>query len=80
MSEISKIIEKKNLNDISTEENKISLSVINNNIYLNKIKHLDYISFAKIISAYSVIIIHTNPFWGNNFKNYKRWIFANFIE
>ena len=80
MSEISQIVERNNLIEVSAEENNISLNVINKNIYLNKNKYLDYISFVKIISAYSVIILHTNPFWDNNYKNYKSWIFANFIE
>jgi len=43
-------------------------------------KILDYISFAKIISAYGVIILHTNKFSFDNFKNDKNWILTNLIE
>ena len=47
-----------------------------------KIKVLDYISIAKILSAFSVVILHTNGiFWHFNYKNYsKYWISSNAIE
>ena len=66
------IIEIKNGNSLDCQIKKANSGKAHNN--------LDYISFAKIISAYGVIILHTNPFWNDNYKNVKKWIFANFIE
>ena len=81
MTELSIMNENKNLNEISKYKNMI----LTNNSYSNKPeissnKILDYISFVKIISAYAVIILHTNIFLFHDFKNYSRWIFINFIE
>lgn len=47
-----------------------------------KIRILDYIAIAKIISAFSVVILHTNnKFWHFNYNIYKQyWISANAIE
>ena len=41
-----------------------------------------YISIAKILAVYSVVILHTNhKFWNFNFETYKTyWISANLIE
>jgi len=51
------------------------------NIKAKKVpKNLEYINFIKIISSYGIVILHTNPFWGDNFKNKKRWIFTNLLE
>lgn len=66
------IIEFKNGNSLDCQIKKVNSGKTHNT--------LDYISFAKIISAYGVIILHTNPFWNDNYKNVKKWIFANFIE
>lgn len=78
MSEISKI------NDLNGNNLKSKKILINYSFKLQttlKItKIIDYISFVKIISAYAVIILHTNPFYGDNFKNKTKWIFINFIE
>ena len=43
---------------------------------------LNYISIAKIISVFSVVILHmNNSFWSFNYNNYKQyWISANRIE
>ena len=45
-------------------------------------KLLDYISLAKILSVFSVVILHTNgKFWDFKYKYYKNyWISANAIE
>ena len=43
---------------------------------------LEYISVAKILAAFSVVILHTNgAFWHFNYENYKTyWISSNIIE
>ena len=43
---------------------------------------LEYISVAKILAVFSVVILHTNgAFWRFNYKNYKEyWISSNIIE
>lgn len=45
-------------------------------------KLLEYISIAKILASFSVVILHTNgAFWQFNYNNYKTyWISANLIE
>ena len=45
-------------------------------------KQFGYISFAKILCCYSVVILHTNnKFWHFNYNNYKTyWLSANLIE
>ena len=69
----------------NTEETKL-LKDINlikiENISEPNTKLLDYISLAKIIASYSVVILHTNgAFWYFNYKTYKEfWISANIIE
>ena len=75
MSEQSILNEKKVFNEVEKKftQQKLESTKINLKLY-------DYISLIKIISSYSVIILHTNPFFGDNFKNYKRWIISNFIE
>jgi len=71
---------KMNLIELTSNNCKSADILLNDNIS-NKTKTVfDYISFIKIISAYSVIILHTNPFFGDNFKNKKKWIISNFIE
>lgn len=52
------------------------------NFQNQKITLLDYIAIAKIISAFSVVILHTNnKFWYFDYKIYKQyWISANVIE
>lgn len=75
MSEASELTDNKNKSE------EISLKFKLHSINLKtRVRYLDYISVIKIISAYAVIILHTNPFWGDNFKNFNKWIFANFIE
>ena len=45
-------------------------------------QQIDYISLCKIVSSFSVVILHTNSvFWTFNKNNYKNyWISANYIE
>ena len=52
------------------------------NFQNQKITLLDYIAIAKIISSFSVVILHTNnKFWYFDYKIYKQyWISANVIE
>ena len=75
MSEQSILNEKKIFNEVEKKFTQQKPENIKINLQL-----LDYISLIKIISSYSVIILHTNPFFGDNFKNYKRWVISNFIE
>ena len=73
--------EKNDLNVKESYENEIYLDKIALNQFKKKRSQLlDYISFVKIISAYSVIILHTNQDSFFNFKKTKRWILINFIE
>ena len=74
-------------NSLSSEtDNAKKLSIININekrsVSKSKIKLLDYISLVKIISVYSVVILHTNgTFWAFDAqKTNKYWISANAIE
>lgn len=39
-----------------------------------------YISFAKIVSSYGVIVLHINGFWKNNNNNIKLFLILNFYE
>ena len=75
-----------NINVLELSENKSFLSTIQNS---NEIRTqttqtmiLDYISIAKILSVYGVVILHTNgKFWNFQYNNYKSyWISANLIE
>ena len=74
------------LNMIELSENKSFVSNIQNTNEIKKqttqTKILDYITIAKIISVYGVVILHTNEiFWKFQYNNYKSyWISANFIE
>ena len=67
-----------------TENEKIAMIKMTkkNNFQNQKIKILDYIAIAKIISAFSVVILHTNgKFWYFDYNIYKQyWISANAIE
>ena len=72
-------------NFFKSNENK--LLILNNELAYNsqnKIYNntLDYISFAKIIACFSVVILHTNGiFWNFNYNIYKKyWKSANLIE
>lgn len=73
-------------NVLELSENKSILSTIQNTnemrIQTTQNKILDYISIAKILSVYGVVILHTNgKFWNFQYNNYKSfWISANFIE
>ena len=61
------------------KENKLTFQDFSNkSLY----KRFDYISIAKIISSFSVVILHVNTFWHFDFNNYKKlnWIYANIIE
>ena len=81
MNDILIMNEMKHLKDNPLLENKI-YSKLNSPIQLKKKteKLFDYISFAKIISAYAVIILHTNKDSFENFKNCKSWTLINCIE
>ena len=46
----------------------------------NKNKILDYISFAKIIACYGVILLHLNNIWSVNLKKKNKWMIANIYE
>jgi len=61
-----------NIKDLNPKNNSVKLSI----------KLLDYISIAKIISSFSVVILHMNNcFWRFKYNNYKQyWISANRIE
>lgn len=79
-------VNKKTISLMSCKEETNHL-VINNNRKIKenskiKIKVLDYISIAKIISAFSVVIMHTNGiFWNFDYQRYsKYWISSNAIE
>ena len=65
----------------NSEKIIIKKSIIKNK-EIEKIKTFEYISLAKIIAAFAVVILHTNgAFWSFNFSNYKRyWLSANIIE
>ena len=41
---------------------------------------ISYISFAKIISSYGVIVLHINGFWRNKSKDIKHFLILNFYE
>ena len=66
---------------LKIESSEFSLNNdINNKFNRKKYQLLDYISFTKIISAYAVIILHTNKDAFENFNKSKKWMFTNFIE
>ena len=75
-----------NMNVLELSENKSFLSTIQNTnelrIQTTQTKILDYISIAKILSVYGVVILHTNGvFWNFQYNNYKSyWLSANLIE
>ena len=46
----------------------------------NKNKILDYISFAKIIACYGVILLHLNNIWSVNLTKKNKWMIANIYE
>ena len=56
-----------------TDENSIVSTIQNTNeikIQTTQTKILDYISIAKILSVYGVVILHTNgKFWDFQYKN-----------
>ena len=81
MTEISIINENKFLKKISFEEKKFpTTNSLTKNLSKSTNKTLDYIFFVKIISAYGVIILHTNKYSFDNFTKDKKWIFFNLIE
>ena len=81
MAEIILMNEKKYLDKNILIENKSSTKLSITKSFSRKSKGLlDYISFVKIISAFAVIILHTNMDSFENFKNGKKWIYFNFIE
>ena len=43
-------------------------------------ENIFYISFAKIISSYGVIILHANGFWRNHSRNIGPFLILNFYE
>ena len=74
------------LNSLNKKQEKLLILEANKLPEYNKSKPrssiLEYISVAKIIAAFSVVILHTNgAFWTFNYENYKTyWISANIIE
>ena len=66
------------------KENTLILNINKDNFQINnkENKQIDYISFSKILAAFSVVILHTNgKFWHFDYNNYKKyWISANLIE
>ena len=88
---MSEIIKTNNsLINETDSENQLSVTKVNEKKLIknkvqktdSKIKLFDYISLVKIISVYSVVILHTNyAFWNFQplfYSNY--WISANIIE
>ena len=66
---------KANINIIELTEDKSFVSTIQNTneikIQTTQTKILDYISIAKILSVYGVVILHTNGrFWDFQYDNY----------
>ena len=74
------------LNSINNKNEKFKIvkteRILKYNIIYSKNRLFEYISLAKIIATFSVVILHTNgAFWGFNYNNYKTyWISANIIE
>ena len=74
------------LNSLNTKKEKVLILETNNLPKYNKKKPrntmLEYISVAKILASFSVVMLHTNGvFWIFNYENYKTyWISANIIE
>ena len=64
----------------SINDQQNSLDINAKFIIKNRQKILDYISFAKIISSYGVIVLHLNHFWTFNLKKKKSWIKENIYE
>ena len=60
------------------------LNIDSKNLFKNnyKTQQIEYISFSKILSSFSVVILHTNSaFWTFNKNNFQQyWISANYIE
>jgi len=55
--------------------------IFNKKIYnRDRPKKIEYISFAKIIASYGVIVLHINHFWYFNLKKKKEWQIANIYE
>ena len=78
-------------NNMKTKENfesinSLQLKKIVKNTNFNDVKKcnitlFDYISLAKIIASFSVVILHNNAYWGFNYINHKNlWIKANIIR
>ena len=90
MKLLNKIIKGYNLIDISKlqieKRNRLkfeqlnSLDINDKSVIQKNQKILDYISFAKIISSFGVIVLHLNHFWKFNLKKKKRWIIENIYE
>ena len=80
---LDQTIFRKKFNSLNSQQKKLILNkekVINDSKFTIKI--LDYISLSKILSPFSVVILHTNSaFWSFNIINYKKyWISSNIIE
>ena len=73
-------------NSLNTKEEKVIILGTNELSEYKKKKPrntiLEYISIAKVLACFSVVILHTNgAFWIFNYENYKTyWISANIIE
>jgi len=86
-----KFIQKYNLKEIANFQNEKNVLINNEEkknililkeeiLHYNKQKILDYISFAKIISSYGVIVLHLNHFWIFDKEKKKLWIIKNLYE
>ena len=81
---IDRIKKNKNINSKKHKVKSLKTKklLINNNNNKSGTKLLEYISFAKIIAVFSVVILHTNSaFWKFKYNSYKTyWLSANRIH
>ena len=68
------------LNIKEEEQEKINLTNSNTSKSNIKLTTIEYISFAKIISSYGVIILHINGFWRFQSNSIKLFRILNFYE
>ena len=90
MKDENKYIQKNSLREVTNfqneknvvinDEKKIYLILKDEILFHNKQKILDYISFAKIISSYGVIVLHLNHFWIFDKEKKNIWIIKNIYE
>ena len=68
------------LNYQNEEKDKFNSKITVPTPIKNNSENISYISFAKIISSYGVIVLHINGFWRNHSKNIKLFLLLNFYE